>query len=267
VRPPFHRLGQDLRYVDAGQRGQRAGAFRGGKGGWVRQCRQHVRQLGQAKVHAGGGSPAPPIAAEDALVWAGIQVHGTIMDLAQGAQVMVADAGVRRRGRITSAAQHMVDRVQEPQLYPLLRRVPPGPPRPPRWRAPAVPGRWLLVPDGLQSDRQGPRFRAARTVGSSSDGGTASANLVTDYRYDYLNRMESLRQYSGGTRTDRTRYTYDALDRTSREVEDHGDTDNERTTTFTYQALANRATEESSRPASTRRPSRSRTTVTGTASR
>ena len=79
---------------------------------------------------------------------------------------------------------------------------------------------------------------------SPSDGGIASANLVTDYRYDYLNRMESLRQYSGGTRTDRTRYTYDALDRNSREVEDHGGTDNDRTTTFTYQALTNQATEE-----------------------
>lgn len=79
---------------------------------------------------------------------------------------------------------------------------------------------------------------------SPSEGGTASGNLVTDYRYDYLNRLEGFRQYSAGSRTDRTQYTYDALDRTTKEQEDHGGSGNDRTTTFTYQALTRLATEE-----------------------
>jgi YD repeat-containing protein len=79
---------------------------------------------------------------------------------------------------------------------------------------------------------------------SPSDGATPSANLITDYAYDYLQRLQGLSQYAGGTRTDHTSYTTDALDRTSKEVEDHSGTGNDRTTVFTYQGLTNRATEE-----------------------
>ncbi|MEH1054735.1 DNRLRE domain-containing protein [Micromonospora sp. CPCC 206171] len=78
-----------------------------------------------------------------------------------------------------------------------------------------------------------------------SDGQGGSANLITDYAYDYLNRLAGVRQYSGGaTPTDRTDYTYDALDRTSKEVEDHAGTGKDRTTDFTYQGLSTQVTEE-----------------------
>ena len=80
---------------------------------------------------------------------------------------------------------------------------------------------------------------------SPSDGTTPSANLVADNAYDYLDRLASVRQYSGGTtHTDKADYTYDALDRTVKEVEDHAGTGNDRTTTFTYQGLSSLVTEE-----------------------
>jgi RHS repeat-associated protein len=79
---------------------------------------------------------------------------------------------------------------------------------------------------------------------SPSDGG-ASANLVTDFAYDYLNRLAGTRSFSGGsTRTDRSDYTYDALDRVTKEVEDHAGSGNDRTTTMTHQGLSNLVTEE-----------------------
>ena len=77
-----------------------------------------------------------------------------------------------------------------------------------------------------------------------SDGATISANLVADYAYDYLNRMAALRYYAGGARTDKTTYTYDTFDRTTKEVEDHNGTGNDRTTTFTYQGLSNQVVQE-----------------------
>jgi RHS repeat-associated protein len=79
---------------------------------------------------------------------------------------------------------------------------------------------------------------------SPSDGGGVSANLVSDFGYDYLNRLAALRQYSAGTRTDIATYTYDALDRTVKESEDHAGTGNDRTTTFTYQNLTSLVTAE-----------------------
>jgi len=79
---------------------------------------------------------------------------------------------------------------------------------------------------------------------SPSEGGTP-ANLVTDYAYDYLDRLASARQYSGGaTRTDKADYTYDALDRVVREVEDHTGTTKDRTSDFTFQGLSNLVTEQ-----------------------
>ncbi len=78
---------------------------------------------------------------------------------------------------------------------------------------------------------------------SPSAGGTAS-NLIADYSYDYLNRLASSRMYSGSTRTDMATYTYDALDRTTKETEDHADPGKDRTTNFTYQGLTGLVTEE-----------------------
>ncbi|MBY8870381.1 DNRLRE domain-containing protein [Micromonospora sp. PLK6-60] len=73
---------------------------------------------------------------------------------------------------------------------------------------------------------------------------TPSANVIADYTPDYLNRITTIQQYSGGTRTDLTTYVYDALDRTTAETEDHVGTGKDRTTTFTYQGLSSQVTEE-----------------------
>jgi RHS repeat-associated protein len=78
---------------------------------------------------------------------------------------------------------------------------------------------------------------------SPSDGTTPS-NLIADYGYDYLNRMSTSRLYSGTTQTDTSKYTYDALDRTTKETEDHAGTTNDRTTNFDYQGLTNLVTQE-----------------------
>jgi YD repeat-containing protein len=77
-----------------------------------------------------------------------------------------------------------------------------------------------------------------------SDGATVSANLVADYAYDYLNRLAGLRYFAAGARTDKTTYTYDTFDRTTKEVEDHNGTGNDRTTTFSYQGLSSQVTQE-----------------------
>jgi YD repeat-containing protein len=78
---------------------------------------------------------------------------------------------------------------------------------------------------------------------SPSDGTTASANLVADQAYDYLNRLAGIRYFAGGPRTDKTDYTYDALDRVTREVEDHAGTAKDRTTN-SFQGLSNLVTQE-----------------------
>ncbi len=79
---------------------------------------------------------------------------------------------------------------------------------------------------------------------SPTDGATPSANLVADNAYDYLNRLASIRSYAAGTRTDTASYTYDAFDRTTKEVEDHAGTTKDRTTTFAFQGLTNLVTQE-----------------------
>jgi hypothetical protein len=56
--------------------------------------------------------------------------------------------------------------------------------------------------------------------------------------------LADLRYYAGGSRTDKTDYTYDALDRTTKEVEDHTGTGKDRTTTLSYQGLTNLVTQE-----------------------
>jgi YD repeat-containing protein len=86
------------------------------------------------------------------------------------------------------------------------------------------------------------------SAGSQSDcspaDGATPANLVADYGYDYLNRLTSTRMFNGTSRTDMSTYTYDALDRTTKETEDHQDPGKDRTTDFTYQGLTNLVTEE-----------------------
>ncbi len=71
-----------------------------------------------------------------------------------------------------------------------------------------------------------------------------SASLVADYSYDYLNRLSSYRFYNATSSVkDRAAYTYDALDRVTKEIEKHGSAA-EKTTTFSYLGLTNLATEE-----------------------
>jgi RHS repeat-associated protein len=80
---------------------------------------------------------------------------------------------------------------------------------------------------------------------SPSDNGTAT-NLLSDYSYDYLNRLTTARQYLGGTTTptDKADYTYDPLDRVVKEVEAHAGTGNDRSTAFTFQGVTNLVTQE-----------------------
>jgi RHS repeat-associated protein len=79
---------------------------------------------------------------------------------------------------------------------------------------------------------------------SPTDAMAASADLVTDYTYDYLSRVASQRSYAGGTRTDRADYVYDALDRTVTEAETHAAAGKNRSTGFTYQGLSTLVTQE-----------------------
>lgn len=78
----------------------------------------------------------------------------------------------------------------------------------------------------------------------SPPAGATAANLIADYTYDHLNRLVTAGMYNGSTRTDHTRYTYDALDRTTQETENHAGTSNDRTTQFTYQGITPLVTEE-----------------------
>ena len=59
-----------------------------------------------------------------------------------------------------------------------------------------------------------------------------------------MNRLASIRSFVAGACTDTASYTYDALDRTTKEVEDHAGTAKDRTTTFAFQSLSNLVTQE-----------------------
>ena len=73
--------------------------------------------------------------------------------------------------------------------------------------------------------------------GSAADCGleSTSSNLLTDYEYDYLDRLSNYAAFSAGSQTDSSSYTYDALNRISSEDDLHpsfnGST---RTTQFSY---------------------------------
>jgi RHS repeat-associated protein len=85
---------------------------------------------------------------------------------------------------------------------------------------------------------------AGSQANCSPSGTSGSANLVTDYTYDYLSRLSAQRSFAGGAQTDKADYTYDALDRTVSETEDHASTGKDRTTAFTYQGLSSLVTRE-----------------------
>jgi RHS repeat-associated protein len=78
-----------------------------------------------------------------------------------------------------------------------------------------------------------------------SEQATASTDLLTDYRYDYLDRLQTFRAFSNGARTDEATYVHDALNRVVKEQEQHqpfnGDT---HITQFSYLGLSALEVEE-----------------------
>ena len=160
-----------------------------------------------------------------------------------------------------------------------------GPPRePPRWRPAAhrprrAPGlarprpgrskgvqvrselplatltRWVMPAGGrtldYQYDELGRLWCVTTTAGSIDDcgpsiGATPSPRLVQDYEYDYLDRLQSYRAFSGGTSstvTDSSTYVHDALDRQVSETENHPNLP-ARTTVSSYLGLGGQVTEE-----------------------
>jgi RHS repeat-associated protein len=86
-------------------------------------------------------------------------------------------------------------------------------------------------------------------AGTAADCSTAasgaSSNLLADYEYDYMDRLQSYQAYSGGGRTDYATYTYDALNRLASETELHPNFNgNTRSTQFSYSGLGGQLTEE-----------------------
>ena len=71
---------------------------------------------------------------------------------------------------------------------------------------------------------------------------TPSANLISDYGYDALNRLVTARGWTYPSNN--ARYTYDPLDRLTSEWENHFGFAHSRTTTFDYLGLTNLATRE-----------------------
>jgi RHS repeat-associated protein len=96
-------------------------------------------------------------------------------------------------------------------------------------------GRQQCVTDGAGS----------QTDCNPSDNTSASTDLVTDYRYDYLDRLQTFRAFSAGTRTDEANYVYDAENRQVQESEQHpsfnGDT---HVTDFSYLGMSKLDVEE-----------------------
>jgi RHS repeat-associated protein len=78
-----------------------------------------------------------------------------------------------------------------------------------------------------------------------SENTTASTDLLSDDRYDYLDRLTTYRAFSGGNQTDLATYVYDAQNRQVQETEQHpafnGDT---HVTTFSYLGTSNLDVEE-----------------------
>ncbi|MGH2750230.1 MAG: RHS repeat-associated core domain-containing protein [Actinomycetota bacterium] len=73
----------------------------------------------------------------------------------------------------------------------------------------------------------------------SPSGSSASANLLADYSYDFSERLVAYRSYSGGAISDKSNYTYDALDRVVSQTESHReDPSADRTTSFGHIGLS-----------------------------
>jgi RHS repeat-associated protein len=80
--------------------------------------------------------------------------------------------------------------------------------------------------------------------------GLGNTNLIADYTYDYLDRLESTRSFgTAGALDDGADYVYDALDRVAVEKQVHGATVG-RTETFGFLGLTNLVTSETQTPTS-----------------
>lgn len=88
-------------------------------------------------------------------------------------------------------------------------------------------------------------INGSRANCNPSDQVPASSDLLSDYKYDYLDRLQTFRAFSNGTRTDEATYVYDALNRVVKEQEQHpalnGDT---HATQFSYLGLSGLEVEE-----------------------
>ena len=82
-------------------------------------------------------------------------------------------------------------------------------------------------------------------------GGTYSAQVLADYRYDYLDRLTAFRSFvtngSTATKDDAADYEYDALDRVVAQTESHGAAGAPRTTLLSYLGLGGQVSREEQR--------------------
>jgi RHS repeat-associated protein len=79
-------------------------------------------------------------------------------------------------------------------------------------------------------------------------GGSYSPQVISDYSFDYLDRMTQYRSFvtngSTSTKDDAADYEYDALDRVVEQTESHGATGSPRTTLLSYLGLGNQVSRE-----------------------
>jgi RHS repeat-associated protein len=84
----------------------------------------------------------------------------------------------------------------------------------------------------------------ANSCDSVTTGNTVSSAVVTANSYDFMDRFTTTSSYSASTLTSKASYSYDALDRTAQETENHPTANLSRTTTFSYEGLTNLVTKE-----------------------
>jgi RHS repeat-associated protein len=106
-------------------------------------------------------------------------------------------------------------------------------------------GRQICVTDATQTD-------SSSCHPSDSAPASSLTHLVNDNQYDYLDRLQTFRAFSNGSRTDKGTYIYDALNRQVQETEQHpslnGDT---RITNFSYLGMGSQDVEETQTSQST----------------
>jgi RHS repeat-associated protein len=84
----------------------------------------------------------------------------------------------------------------------------------------------------------------ANSCDSVTTGNTVSTAVITANSYDFMDRFTNTSSYSASTLTSNASYSYDALNRTAQETENHPTANLNRTTTFSYEGLTNLVTKE-----------------------